>query len=76
MRNGEVLFVGIGLPNLACNLARRLHAHRPGADLRIRRSGRNPERLPTLHRDSGVVDKFAKRLLDGTSSTTTYKADS
>lgn len=26
LRNGEVVFVGIGLPNLACNLARRLHA--------------------------------------------------
>src|SRR4029078_10350553 len=24
--DGEVVFVGIGLPNLACNLARRLHA--------------------------------------------------
>jgi len=26
LRNGEVVFVGIGLPNLACNLAKRLHA--------------------------------------------------
>ncbi len=26
LRNGEVVFVGIGLPNLACNLARRLQA--------------------------------------------------
>src|SRR2546430_7733399 len=26
LRDGEVVFVGIGLPNLACNLARRLHA--------------------------------------------------
>ncbi len=26
LRNGDVVFVGIGLPNLACNLARRLHA--------------------------------------------------
>lgn len=26
LKNGEVVFVGIGLPNLACNLARRLHA--------------------------------------------------
>jgi len=26
LRNREVVFVGIGLPNLACNLARRLHA--------------------------------------------------
>ena len=26
LKNGQVVFVGIGLPNLACNLARRLHA--------------------------------------------------
>jgi glutaconate CoA-transferase subunit B len=26
LRNGEVVFVGIGLPNIACNLARKLHA--------------------------------------------------
>jgi len=26
LKDGEVVFVGIGLPNLACNLARRLHA--------------------------------------------------
>ena len=26
LRDGEVVFVGIGLPNLACNLARRTHA--------------------------------------------------
>lgn len=26
LRDGETVFVGIGLPNLACNLAKRLHA--------------------------------------------------
>ena len=26
LRDGEVVFVGIGLPNLACNLARATHA--------------------------------------------------
>jgi len=26
LQDGEVVFVGVGLPNLACNLARRLHA--------------------------------------------------
>ena len=25
LADGEVVFVGIGLPNLACNLARRTH---------------------------------------------------
>src|ERR1700694_4079001 len=29
LSDGEVVFVGIGLPNLACNLARRTHAHSP-----------------------------------------------
>jgi glutaconate CoA-transferase, subunit B len=28
LRDGEAVFVGIGLPNLACNLAKRLHAPR------------------------------------------------
>ena len=28
LRDGEVVFVGIGLPNLACNLARATHAPR------------------------------------------------
>src|SRR5258706_1894235 len=28
LADGEVVFVGIGLPNLACNLARRTHAPR------------------------------------------------
>jgi glutaconate CoA-transferase subunit B len=31
LSDGEVVFVGIGLPNLACNLAKRLHA--PGLQL-------------------------------------------
>jgi len=31
LRDREVVFVGIGLPNLACNLAKRLHA--PGLEL-------------------------------------------
>src|SRR4030067_48289 len=26
LRDGDVVFVGVGLPNLACNLARRTHA--------------------------------------------------
>jgi len=26
LRNGDVVFVGVGLPNLACNLARKTHA--------------------------------------------------
>jgi glutaconate CoA-transferase subunit B len=26
LKNGELVFVGVGLPNLACNLAMRTHA--------------------------------------------------
>ncbi len=46
LKNGEVVFVGIGLPNVACNLARRLQA--PGLVL-IYESGAVgcvPDRLP------------------------------
>ena len=28
LRDGEVVFVGIGLPNVACNLARATHSRR------------------------------------------------
>lgn len=46
LKNGEVVFVGIGLPNLACNLARRLHA--PGLVLIYESGavGAVPDRLP------------------------------
>src|ERR1700736_413734 len=46
LRDGEVVFVGIGLPNLACNLARATHA--PNLVL-IYESGAvvaGPDRLP------------------------------
>ena len=46
LRDGEVVFVGIGLPNLACNLARATHA--PGLVLIYESGavGAEPERLP------------------------------
>ncbi len=46
LADGEVVFVGIGLPNLACNLARRLHA--PGLVLIYESGavGAVPDRLP------------------------------
>ena len=28
LRDGDVVFVGVGLPNLACNLARKTHAQK------------------------------------------------
>ena len=38
LRDGEIVFVGIGLPNLACNLARATHA--PGLVLIYEFEGR------------------------------------
>jgi glutaconate CoA-transferase subunit B len=53
--DGEVVFVGIGLPNLACNLARRLHA--PGLVLIYESGavGAVPERLPISIGDPALV---------------------
>ena len=55
LRDGEVAFVGIGLPNLACNLARRLHA--PGLVLIYESGavGAVPERLPISIGDPSLV---------------------
>ncbi len=46
LREGDVVLVGVGLPNLACNLARRLHA--PGLVMVYEAGviGAQPERLP------------------------------
>jgi glutaconate CoA-transferase subunit B len=46
LRNGEVVFVGIGLPNLACNLARRLHAPELVLIYESGAVGAVPDRLP------------------------------
>lgn len=55
LRDGEVVFVGIGLPNLACNLARRLHA--PGLVLVYESGavGADPKRLPISIGDPSLV---------------------
>jgi len=55
LRDREVVFVGIGLPNLACNLARRLHA--PGLVLIYESGavGAAPERLPISIGDPSLV---------------------
>ncbi len=55
LRNGEVVFVGIGLPNLACNLARRLQA--PGLILIYESGavGAVPSRLPLSIGDPCLV---------------------
>src|SRR5436190_18220327 len=55
LRDGEVVFVGIGLPNLACNLARATHA--PGLVLIYESGavGAAPERLPVSIGDPALV---------------------
>ncbi|MEO7985662.1 MAG: CoA-transferase [Gemmatimonadales bacterium] len=55
LRDGEVVFVGIGLPNLACNLARAMHA--PGLVLIYESGavGAVPERLPVSIGDPSLV---------------------
>jgi glutaconate CoA-transferase subunit B len=55
LHDGEVVFVGIGLPNLACNLARATHA--PGLVLIYESGavGAEPERLPVSIGDPSLV---------------------
>ena len=53
--NGEVVFVGIGLPNLACNLARRLHAPNLVLIYESGAVGAEPKRLPISIGDPSLV---------------------
>lgn len=55
LRDGEVVFVGIGLPSLACNLARATHA--PGLQLVYESGtiGTRPERVPLSIGDPALV---------------------
>ena len=55
LRDGDVVFVGIGLPNLAVNLARRTHA--PGIQLVYEAGvfGARPSRLPISIGDPCLV---------------------
>ena len=55
LRDGEVVFVGIGLPNLACNLARRLHASDLVLIYESGAVGAVPERLPISIGDPALV---------------------
>ena len=50
LRDGQACFVGIGLPSTAANLARRLHAPEPGADLRVRHPRHPARRAAAVHR--------------------------
>ena len=78
LRDGEVVFVGIGLPNLACNLARATHAPRLTLIYESGAIGAQPERLPVSVGDPslvtgslmicGMADVFQLFLQNGRSS--------
>ncbi len=55
LRDGEVVFVGIGLPNLACNLARATHAPSLVLIYESGAVGAEPERLPMSIGDPALV---------------------
>jgi len=55
LRDRDVVFVGIGLPNLACNLARRLHAPNLVLIYESGAVGAEPERLPISIGDPSLV---------------------
>jgi glutaconate CoA-transferase subunit B len=55
LRDGEVVFVGIGLPNLACNLARATHAPNLMLIYESGAIGAVPERLPVSIGDPSLV---------------------
>ncbi len=59
LRDGDVVFVGVGLPNLACNLARRTHA--PGLTMIYEAGviGAQPARLPLSIGDPTLVSGAA-----------------
>jgi len=55
LRNGDVVFVGVGLPNLACNLARRTHAPDLLMIYEAGVIGAQPSRLPLSIGDPTLV---------------------
>jgi glutaconate CoA-transferase subunit B len=55
LRDGDVVFVGIGLPNLAINLAKRLHAPNMVMIYEAGIIGANPSRLPLSIGDPCLV---------------------
>lgn len=55
LADGEVVFVGIGLPNLACNLARATHAPHLVLIYESGAVGAVPERLPVSIGDPALV---------------------
>jgi glutaconate CoA-transferase subunit B len=55
LRDGDVVFVGVGLPNLACNLARRTHAPNMVMIYESGVIGAQPARLPLSIGDPTLV---------------------
>lgn len=55
LKDGDVVFVGIGLPNMACNLARRMHAPNLVLLYESGAVGATPERLPVSIGDPSLV---------------------
>lgn len=55
LRDGDVVFVGVGLPNLACNLARRTHAPNLVMVYEAGVIGAQPRRLPLSIGDPTLV---------------------
>ncbi len=59
LRDGDVVFVGVGLPNLACNLARRTHAPNLQMIYEAGVIGARPSRLPLSIGDPTLVSGAA-----------------
>ncbi|MFZ3151940.1 MAG: CoA-transferase [Anaerolineaceae bacterium] len=55
LKDGEQVFVGVGIPNLACNLARRTHAPSLQMIYEAGVIGARPERLPLSIGDPTLV---------------------
>src|SRR6185295_2806578 len=55
LQDGDVVFVGIGLPNMACNLARRMQAPNLVLLYESGAVGATPERLPVSIGDPALV---------------------
>jgi len=55
LRDGDVVFVGVGLPNLACNLAHRTHAPNLVMIYEAGVIGARPSRLPLSIGDPSLV---------------------
>ncbi len=55
LRDGDVVFVGVGIPNLACNLARRTHAPNLVMIYESGVIGAQPDRLPLSIGDPSLV---------------------